>query len=69
MQRLEVSGAVRPLKWPLGVKWLIRTTPLFCKMGPTHQIPIVLEQQEGGSVLHATNALKVRISSNYLACS
>jgi hypothetical protein len=23
MQRLEVSGAVRPLKWPLGVKWLI----------------------------------------------
>jgi hypothetical protein len=24
MQRLEVSCAVRPLKWPLGVKWLIR---------------------------------------------
>jgi hypothetical protein len=23
MERLEVSGAVRPLKWPLGVKWLI----------------------------------------------
>jgi hypothetical protein len=22
MERLEVSGAVRPLKWPLGVKWL-----------------------------------------------
>jgi hypothetical protein len=22
MQRLEVSGAARPLKWPLGVKWL-----------------------------------------------
>jgi hypothetical protein len=22
MKRLEVSGAVRPLKWPLGVKWL-----------------------------------------------
>jgi hypothetical protein len=22
MQRLEVSGAVRPLKWTLGVKWL-----------------------------------------------
>jgi len=22
MQRLEVSGEVRPLKWPLGVKWL-----------------------------------------------
>jgi hypothetical protein len=23
MQHLEVSGAVRPLKWPLGAKWLI----------------------------------------------
>jgi hypothetical protein len=22
MQRLEVGGAVRPLKWPLGSKWL-----------------------------------------------
>jgi hypothetical protein len=22
MQRLDVSDAVRPLKWPLGVKWL-----------------------------------------------
>jgi hypothetical protein len=25
MQRLEVGGAVRPLKWPLGVKWLRST--------------------------------------------
>ena len=24
MQQLEVSGAVRPLKWLLGVKWLTR---------------------------------------------
>jgi len=24
MQHLEVSGAVRPLKWSLGVKWLTR---------------------------------------------
>jgi hypothetical protein len=23
MEHLKVSGAVRPLKWPLGVKWLI----------------------------------------------
>ena len=23
MQHLEVSGALRPLKWSLGVKWLI----------------------------------------------
>ena len=26
MQHLYVSGAVRPLKWPLGVKWL--TSPV-----------------------------------------
>ena len=26
MQHLEVSFAVRPLKWSLGVKWLIRLT-------------------------------------------
>ena len=26
MQHLEVSGAVRPLKWSLGVKWLIYKT-------------------------------------------
>ena len=24
MQHLEVSGAVWPLKWSLGVKWLIK---------------------------------------------
>jgi len=24
MQHLKVSGAVRPLKWTLGVKWLIK---------------------------------------------
>ena len=23
MQHLEVSGAVQPLKWSLGVKWLV----------------------------------------------
>jgi hypothetical protein len=27
MQRLEVSGAVRPPKWPLGVKWLSTVFP------------------------------------------
>jgi len=25
MQHLKVSGAVRPLKWSLGVKWLIES--------------------------------------------
>jgi len=28
MQRLKVSGAVRPLKWSLGVKWLISSAVL-----------------------------------------
>jgi len=28
MQHLEVSGAVRPLKWPLGVKWLTTNSGL-----------------------------------------
>jgi hypothetical protein len=28
MRSLEVSGAVRPLKWPLGVKWLNLTFAL-----------------------------------------
>ena len=26
MQHLKVSGAVRPLKWPLGFKWLMDAT-------------------------------------------
>ena len=29
MQHLEVSGAVLPLKWPLGVKWLTNTNKTF----------------------------------------
>ena len=29
MQHLEVSGAVQPLKWPLGVKWLSIKYTLF----------------------------------------
>ena len=27
MQHLKVSGAVRPLKWSLGVKWLKKYLP------------------------------------------
>jgi hypothetical protein len=30
MQRLEVSGAVRPLKWTLGFKWLRVKTEKKC---------------------------------------
>jgi len=43
MQRLEVSGAVRPLEWSLGVKGLIQasacntdTTPTSHTKTPTH---------------------------------
>ena len=35
MQHLEVSGTVRPLKWSLGVKWLIYNHDVlsFIKVG------------------------------------
>jgi len=38
MQRLEFSGAVRPLQWSLGVKWLtyIRGTGQFSKLPYPH---------------------------------
>ena len=29
MQHLEVRGAVRPLKWSLGVKWLMKSRVLL----------------------------------------
>ena len=32
MQHLEVSGAVRPLKWSLGVKWLRRVSLLLANI-------------------------------------
>jgi hypothetical protein len=36
MQRLEVSDAVRPLKWPLDVKWLsiLREIPAISHQAP-----------------------------------
>jgi len=42
MQHLEVSGAVRPLKWPLGVKWL--RSPDF-----------MTTAQDGGKVVSLTH--------------
>jgi len=29
MQHLEISGAVRPLKWSLGVKWINTPVTVF----------------------------------------
>jgi hypothetical protein len=36
-------------------------SPLFCKKGAPHKITILQEKQEGGSVLHMTNALRCRV--------
>jgi hypothetical protein len=38
MQHLLVSGAVRPLKWPLGIKWLIQS-PLPLPQPPPPPLP------------------------------
>jgi len=32
MQHLEVSCAVRPIEWPLGVKWIIKLVVLEVKV-------------------------------------
>jgi hypothetical protein len=37
------------------------TSPLFCKNGTTHQISVLQENQEDGSVKRTTNALEGRI--------
>ena len=40
MQHLEVSCAVRPLKWSLGVKWLIGTSRnTLSGLAKWHQAP------------------------------
>ena len=38
MQHLEVSCAVQPIEWPLGVKWLIS---LFCFGRSLQVVPVV----------------------------
>ena len=47
MQHLEVSGAVRPLKWSLGVKWLMGWA------GMTSLLPL-----PSGDVNYVTDQLK-----------
>ena len=49
MQHLEVSGAVRPLKWTLGVKWLINnqlnlrlTQPRTCVLETSYMFQFTL---------------------------
>ena len=39
MQHLEFSGAVRPLKWSLGVKWLNLYLLLACELAETGSTP------------------------------
>ena len=42
MQHLKVSGAVRPLKWSLGVKWLITLFHCLEGIGTQGQIRCIL---------------------------
>ena len=41
MQHLEVSSAVRPLKWSLGVKWLIQLFPTCISLPVQPTVPYV----------------------------
>ena len=34
MQHLEISCAVRPIEWPLGVKWLYKSISFFTSFSP-----------------------------------
>jgi hypothetical protein len=56
MQRLEVSGAVRPLKWPLGVKWLISKAD---NPPPAHKCLLYLKIQW----IHTTNKFATQITA------
>ena len=44
MQYLEVSGAVRPIYWSLGVKRLRAPNPLFICIGPALKTDFELSQ-------------------------
>jgi len=46
MQHLEVSGAVRPLKWSLGVKWLRSHHGMHCYVCSWHVFVAVWSQSE-----------------------
>ena len=58
MQHLEVSCAVRPIQWPLGVKWLI--TDITCSMflGPDKQLQVSECPVAGRSVTSEDNVFK-----------
>ena len=54
MQHLEVSGAVRPLKWPLGVKWLSEhlssVNHVFYFCGSVHLKSIYISNQQDAAL-------------------
>ena len=55
MQHLEVSGAVRPLKWSLGVKWLIlQACKKEAKRGSVHLCLKVVH-------IHASKVIHVEV--------
>jgi len=56
MQHLEVSGAVRPLKWSLGVKWLrisgaVSPPFLSCLFYTSTNPPYVMHTTQHSAVL------------------
>ena len=53
MQHLEVSCAVRPLKWSLGVKWLFN--PLNAELNPICHLLALL----GGATIVVVSRLRV----------
>ena len=49
MQHLEVSGAVRPIKWSLGVKWLM--TPVSTMEGDLAHLNVTTQYEESSTEL------------------
>ena len=73
MQHLEVSGAVRPLKWSLGVKWLIAShlcylikyLVVFMTVGHTY-FYILVDTQRGCRTLKFTPHYGQRVNCTSL---
>jgi len=65
MQHLEVSGAVRPLKWSLGVKWLIVYVQYF---GPIFKGQTIQEDcLTRGELTHVFSPYDTNQSGTYTA--
>jgi hypothetical protein len=67
MQRLEVSGAVRPLKWSLGVKWLMELFTATGKLTRCGKNSNIVSMCAVSPVVHASN-ISSRHKKNQFAC-